>query len=70
MNTPFDKRLMELQLLNRPEDKEELALLEEWVKWKAEGGPKRIEAEQEALRHRQYRQNYELRVRLNKRTNS
>jgi hypothetical protein len=68
VNTPFDKRLLELQLLNRPEDKEELALLEEWVKWKAEGGPKRIEADLEALRHRQYRQNYEGRVRLHKRT--
>ena len=42
--TPFEDRLMELHLLDRPEDAEERAFLEDWVRWKAAGGPAKFEA--------------------------
>lgn len=57
-STPFDKRLMELQLLGRPEDKEELAMLEEYVQWKAANGPKVFE-DKEKIRLRLNGSNYD-----------
>jgi hypothetical protein len=63
--TPFDKRLMELQLLGQPT--EELAFMEEYMRWKAEGGPAKFEANRQAERQRQYRADYELRVKATKR---
>jgi hypothetical protein len=42
--SPFDRLLMELQLLGRPEDKEALAFLEEYIQWRETGGPKAFEA--------------------------
>jgi hypothetical protein len=53
--TPFEKRLEDLQLMARPEDKQELDFLEEWLAWKAAGGVKDFEAEQQ----RRIRANYE-----------
>jgi hypothetical protein len=59
--SPFTQRLFSLQVSGRPEDAEELAFLEEWREWKANGGPERFEADRKAELARQYRKNWELR---------
>ena len=45
--TPFEKYLLDLQLLDRPEDREKRDFLEDYLKWKVEGGPQRFEADQQ-----------------------
>jgi hypothetical protein len=46
--SPFEKRLLDLQLLQAPETAEELAFLEEYVRWKANDGPAKFEAKRNA----------------------
>jgi hypothetical protein len=51
---PFVARLFALQISARPEDAEELDFLEDWSKWKAEGGVKTYDARRSAERISQY----------------
>ena len=56
--TPFEKRLLDLQLLPRPETAEELAFLEDYMKWKAAGGPAKLQADQAARVRAQWSRTY------------
>jgi hypothetical protein len=64
--TPFEKRLLDLQLLPQPESAEELAFLEDYVQWKATGGVKAYEAKRTKELKRQSIDHYRLRVKLSK----
>lgn len=61
-----ERRLIDLQLLNRPEDKEELDLLAECVADKSTGWLKSYEARRKEELKRQSIANYRLQVRLSK----
>lgn len=43
-DSPIERRVAELRFIRRPEEAEELALLEEYFKWKATDGPAKFEA--------------------------
>ncbi len=66
MASPFEKRLLDLQLLPRPETAEELAFLEDYVQWKANGGPDQVEQKRSKERWRQLKNTYNLMNKLSK----
>jgi len=58
IQSPIERRLLDLQLLARPEDKEERELLEDYLKWRAEGGPARFKAQQAARVRASFNETY------------
>ena len=64
--TPIDRRLVELRLLGTPAQAEELAFLEDWAQWKAQGGPQAYDHQRQAERQTQLRHDYELRRELSR----
>ena len=59
--SPFEQRLVDLQLMRWPEEAEELAFLEEYMDWKAAGGPARFDAHRDAQRRADLRRNSQAR---------
>lgn len=55
-DTPIQKRIAELRLFRNSEEAEELSFLEEYAKWKADGGPEQLAKEMERKRQEEARQ--------------
>lgn len=66
--SPIDQRTIELRLLGTPEQAEELAFLEEYQKWKANGGPDVVEQKRNKERWRQLKNTHDLMNKLSKKT--
>lgn len=49
-DTPSEKRVVELRAIHLQKPSEELAFLEEYVKWKNDDGPARLEAKMQKER--------------------
>jgi len=54
-DSPIEKRAAELKFIKRPEEAAELAFLEEYLRWKADGGPTKFDAQRDADRQAELR---------------
>ena len=54
-DSPFEKRAAELKFIQRPEETEELAFLEDYLRWKASGGPAKFEVQRNEERQAELR---------------
>lgn len=64
--SPFEKRLMDLQLEGRTDDDQEVAFLKEYLEWRDNGGPQKFEANREKKRLADLRRNSQARYRATK----
>ena len=64
--SPIDQRTIELRLLGTPEQAEELAFLEDYQKWKANGGPDQVEQKRNKERWRQLKNTHETMVKCSR----
>jgi hypothetical protein len=57
-DTPIEKRVSDLRFIRRPEEAEELSFLEEYLRWKNDGGPEKLVAAQAAQRQKAIQEEY------------
>jgi hypothetical protein len=61
-DSPIEKRVTELKFIKRPEESQELAFLEEYLRWKADGGPAKFDAQRDAERQVELRKENQARL--------